>query len=531
MIDLKNPYSRNRLSLKERFNKRFTDFSIPFIKKISLDEDWKAKSKYIPKVLESARINIRAMERGKSSTTEMPQGVDLDLLSVYVAEYIPIENIDTLNKGLKKLIEDYPSKFQHGQAERIDEFCTQVKKSIRGGRWSNFGSINFTKGEKITEFVEKVHIHGTHLSSSSIILQFVIKPSDTFLSEFKKIIEIDITGEFSFNLSLKRIFKSWGGKSLSDDIIKNQKLEDLIIELKWRTMNEISKYFPLFFTNNVLIPPSIEVYKLNQTSSVFRQNEDEKRSLFWRSLGMDSLFKDISKDGYWQLFYDGSEPYNIDSSLKITCNSLIKRKQTYYSLEFQIVHMLEEFANLILPTMVMKEYTEATSRKLAIQQSNTFSSIQKEKPKYHKLINIRYELERNLQILKRFKNEIGDNYFNRVKAKVNKIAEFEPSYPQYTRNKSTTEMIIDNTKYSIDKTSEHSQNFAKMIDDTVQLLEIKTNNSLRKRSFGLSIITVILSVPATAFAGLSLFYQLSDEKRQKIVNLFSPIVDLWRQFF
>jgi len=79
-------------------------------------------------------------------------------------------------------------------------------------------------------------------------------------------------------------------------------LEDLMIELKWRVMKEIRKYFPLYFTNNSLIPPSIELYQVSQTSCVFKEPENKKRSSFWHSLGMDTFMSDISKDGYWQLF-------------------------------------------------------------------------------------------------------------------------------------------------------------------------------------------------------------------------------------
>ncbi|MCL7747343.1 MULTISPECIES: hypothetical protein [Bacillaceae] len=530
MIQIKNPHSRFRLSMKEKFEKKLTEFTVPYIKKIPLDENWKVNSKYIPKVLESARINVEGWEREHISTSKIPQDIDLDLLSVYVAEYIPIEDVDKLNKGLKKLVKNYPFRFQHGQAERVDEFCNQVKKSIHGGRWNNFGFIDLSVEKNVSEVVKNIHIYATHLSSSSIILQFIITPSDEYIRQYKKLIVSDIKEGHSFDLRFKNLLKFWGGKSLSYEIVKNQKLEDLIIELKWRTMKEISKYFPLYFTNKKLIPPSVEVYKVNQNSCTFKHAENEKRSSFWDSIGMDSTFSDISKDGYWQLFSEGRRPHLIDSSLKVICNSTIRREPMYHSLDFQIVYMLEEFANLLLPIMVMREYAVDTSEKVAIQQNKTFSSIKKAKPNYHKLINIRYELERNLQILKRFRNEIGDKYFNRVKSKINTISEFEPSRPRYI-SMSATEMVVDNTKYIVDKTYEHSQHFAKIIDDTVQLLEIKTNNSLRRRSFALSIITVVLSIAATIFAGLSMFYQLSDEKQSKLINLFSPIINILKFFF
>jgi len=529
-MEIKNPYSRNRRSMKEKIDKKITDLIVPYIKKIPIDENGRAKSKYIPKVLEVARMSVRGWERDKISSAETPQGIDIDLISLYVAEYIPIEDVDKLNRGLKKLVKNYPYRFQHGQSERIDEFCKGVKKSIHGGRWSNFGYIDFTKEANVSDFVKDIHILGTHLTSSSIILQFVITPSDKFISKYKQLIGTDLKEGASFDFRFKQLLKFWGGKSLSDDIVKNQKLEDLIIEMKWRTMKEIRKFFPMYFTSNKLIPPSIEVYKLSQNACVFKDNENEKRSSFWRSIGMDNAFSDISKDGYWQLFSEGREPHLIDNSIKVTCNSLIKRQPMYHSLDFQITTMMEEFADILLPNMVMREYAMDTSEKIAIQQNVTFSSIKKKKPKYQKLINIRYDLEKGLQILKRFKNEIGENYFNKAKSELNKIAEFEPANPRFI-NKGATEMIVDHTEYIIDKTYDYSQHCAKMIDDTAQLLEIKTNNSLRSRSFGLSIITFVLSLAATIFAGFSLFYQLSDENQNKIKHIFSPIIDIWQFFF
>lgn len=114
MNKLKNPYSRNRMSFKEKFNKKFTDFIVPYIKEIPLDENLIVGARYIPEVLKAARISVKGWEREKTSTSEMPQGIDLDLISVVAAEYIPIENVNELNKGLKKLVEDYPYGFQHG---------------------------------------------------------------------------------------------------------------------------------------------------------------------------------------------------------------------------------------------------------------------------------------------------------------------------------------------------------------------------------------------------------------------------------
>jgi len=163
------------------------------------------------------------------------------------------------------------------------------------------------------------------------------------------------------------------------------------------------------------------------------------------------------------------------------------------SMKSQITYIVNEFAKLLLPIMVMRKYAIDLSEKIAIQQNQTFSSIKRERPKYSKLINIRYELERNLHTLKRFKNEIDDDYFNRVKLIISKLTEFELSRPKHYIT-SATELFIDNANYILNETNDYSQHFAKMIDDTVQLLEIKTNHSSRNWSFRLAIITIVLSL-------------------------------------
>jgi len=524
MLEIKNPYSRKRLTFKQRFYKKFTESIVPYIKKIPIQKDMIVKQKYIPKFLQQARISVESWERFAWST-KRPDNIDIDLLSLHVAEYIPIENIDELNKGLKKLFKKYPFKYHFfGQikqvTEYVDEFCNEVKQSIHGGRWSNFGYLDFSKEKNLSDLIKQVHIHGTHISSSLIILQFIITPSTSFIKEYKKVMDSDVKGGKVFTPTFKNFFTFWDSKGVSESNYKEQKLEDLILELKWRTMNEISKYFDLYLTKQKLIPPSIEVYKLNQSSCMFNE-EDEKRNLFWESIGMQRFQCEISKDGYWQLFSNKGN-HLIDSSLKITCNSKVKKRPGYESLDIQIVYSVGQFSKGLLPILVIREYVVDLSKNIAARQKNTFSSIKKEKTKYKKLINIRYELEQNLHILKRFKYEIDENYFENVKDGIIRLSEFEPVRPKLD-NEVWVERIVDNTDYMIDKTYNHSENFAKIIDDTVRLLEIKTNNSLRRMTFFLTIITVILSVVATTIAGTSLYLQLDEKDRQLLNEVFKSI--------
>jgi hypothetical protein len=520
MIEIKNPYSRKRFTFKEKLQRKFTFLAVPLIKMIPLKEE---KSKIIPKFLKQLRQSAEYWNRDKL-TNSKPTNVDVDLLSLYVSEYIPIENVDKLNKGLKKVYKIFePKRFNTNDISRIDDFCNEVKQSIHGGRWSNFGYLEVGEESDLFGFVKQLQVNGTHISSSSIILQFIITPSDNFVSEFKKLVDSNVKDETILTPSLKRLFSFWGSRTRPGSRVKELLIEDLLLELKWRTLIEISKYFDMYFTSNKLVPPSIEVYKVKQTSCRFKYEENEEKNQFWDSIGLDDFqFHEISKDGFWKLFPKTNNQH-LDRSVKITCNSEISKEKMFHSLDFQMVYYVQEFAMNLLPILIMRNYVIDLSKQIAIRQKDTFISIKKEKPKYQKLINIRYELEQNLHILKRFKNEMGKSEFERVKKEIMEcISDFEPSRPKFS-NISWAETIVDNTSFLIDKTYTHSQNFAKIIDDTVKLLEIKTNNSLRRRTFWLTIFTVILSVAATIFAGLSLYFQLSNENQNSISEIFHSI--------
>lgn len=527
VLEIKNPYSRKRFTLKEGLDQKFTDFFVPLIKKIPMYDDANLKQILIPRFLRTARLSIEGWERYPQSTKK-PANIDVDLISLYVAEYIPIENIDKLNKGLKKLYKKHSAPFQFDYMARIDGFCDEVKKSIHGGLWSNFGYLDFSKDKNLSEIIKEIHIHGTHVSSSSIILQFIITPSDSFTKEYKNVIDKDIRKGNVFDPTIKNFFKSWGTRGVPSTTVKEEMLEDFTLELKWRAMKEVSKYFDLYFTKNKLIPPSIEVYKINQLFCSYQGKEHKNNNHFWRSLGMsDFHFHEISSDGYWQLFHNRRDRL-IDNSLKITCNSKIKREPGYHSLDFQITYFLEEFAENLLPILVMQKYVNNLSEIISVQQKDTFSSIKKAKPSYRRLIDIRYDLEQSLHILKRFKNEIDEKYFDRAKRTIINLTDFEPARPNLNRiNKVWTEFIIDNTKYLIDKTYNHSQSFAQIIDDTVKLLEIKTNNSLRKFTFTLTVTTVILSLTATTVALISLYLQLDESSKKSLNELLNAARNLF----
>jgi hypothetical protein len=523
MIEIKNPYSKKRLTYKEKIQRKLTDLTDPWIRKLPFNEDWDAKPKYIPQFLNRIRTSVEYWDRD-TFRNDIPRDVSVDLLSLYIAEYIPIENIDELNKGLRKLFKDFaPTRMNTNDLSRIDEFCKQVKQSIHSSRWSNFGFLEVPKDNDLRSFVSQIRVQASQVTSTTIIIKFIVEPSKEFLWEYEEILESNVKDQTTFKPKLKKLFSYWGASVSNGNRVKERLVEDLMLEFKWRTLKEISKYFELYFSQNGIVPPSIEVSKVNQLYSKFKYIGNEQRNFFWESIGMKNFNNEISKDGYWELHTKEGD-YLIDSSIKLTCNAEIPKEDMFYSIEVQIVYFVEELAKYVLPILVMRNYTIALSENIAKRQKKTYKSIKKEKPNYKKLINIRYELEQSLQILKRFKSEFGEDEFRRIKSRIARnLKNFEPTRKR-TNFIPWGEAIVDNTSFLIERTNTHSNNFAKIIDDTVRLLEIKTNDSLRRRTFWLTIVTVIVSVLAAVIAATSLYLQLSDDNRTTLKESFSSII-------
>ena len=530
LIKIKNPFSISRYSKIERLERKFSRLVIPIIKKLPVDYQINKKPWYLPKAIYVIGQTSDYKEKfsDKEWVNAKPSHLDLNLISISTSDYIPIEDIDKLEKGLHKLFKIYKPKLFDHDSSRIKDFCNEVSQNIHGGSWSLFGTISIGSNSKLSKFVESIEISATHLSSSSIILGFNIRPSEKFIYNYKNIMEKNIGDETTLKPRFKNFFTFWNNKTIPGESAKARMIEDLMLELKWQTLKEISKHINIHFTDNRIVTPSIEVYKISRDyCSSRRVLHDET---FLRSIGLkDSYEHEMSVDGYWEIY--GLNTRTIDSSIKVTCNSRLPQELGYGELNFQIYYMMKDFSNILLPVLIMRNYTISLSKNIAKQQKETFAWIRSSKPNYNKLIKIRYDLERNIQILKRFKNEIDEKDFTRFKHRIKKsIGDFE-QVEQSPLDKGWTEITIENTEFWINNTFNHTQNFSEIIDGTVRLLELKTNNSLRKQTFRLTIFTVVLSLLATSFAGFSLYSTIDEDIQKDILLKVMEVKQIIIDFF
>lgn len=492
MFKITNPYSRGRYTLKDKLYRVFTKMVIPIILRLP---------KINLRFISILKLQLKHNMKNRSRSVVPPNGVGINFLGITASELVPMENINDFRAGMKRLLKIFRPKnfFSTNSPERIDSFCDTVEVNIHGRSWHNLGTMGFDKNSSLGNFIQLAHISASHISSSLIVVHFELYPSDEFKSEIDTLIKKEMQDDLTFKPKLKTFFKMWGTHSFSAVTHKQQRIEDLILELKWRFLSEINKHFKMHFYENDQPAPSIEVYKLDQTECALSK---ENNHAFYKSVGLGhSDFNDISIDGVWKLHY--KERDRIDNSLKISCNSLMPMTLGN-DLEGEILHRVSFFATHALPILVIRSFTNGLSKKIASYRNSIFKSIQKNK-KYAKILKQRFELERDLQILSRIKSEYEDEDFKW--AKVEMVEEFVQLTPSDTRFQKYTwiDSIVDMTSRLINETFKHSNAISKIFDDYLQLRTVEINLKLQKRTIRLTVITVVLTVITIVLAIIALY--------------------------
>ncbi|MGF9850390.1 hypothetical protein ABHN09_02165 [Bacillus paramobilis] len=498
-MNIQNPYSQKRYSTKEKFQRRLSKLLIKSINKI-------------PALNEAGHLNRIKLslnyDFSKSETVAPPDDVSLNLLSVNVSELIPIENTLLLKKGFKKLLKKHKPKriLVANDATSIDRFCEKASSRLNPGTWFRLGLIEFNENLPIGKYVDHIDIYGMHLSSSLIMLHFNITPSDSYKRDLEELIKKDFKGKRILKTKIMNPLKKASIYTNSSVNTKKEYIDDLLVELKWRALNYINKFFPLYFHTNSVIAPSVETYKVNELLCHLQRNsKDKKHNFFYRSVGLsrdDNLFHEISKDGIWQLLFN-EESGELHNPVKLLCNSYFQPNQ-YLANPVNHQIEIEAFENsiMILPILTIRKYLEFQTEQLAKYRNKIYKYIQNKRINYKKLLYLRIELGQSIQILTRIKNEQKNRSY--IFEQLN-LTEMEPC-PKFKNQPTWSEYIVDSTEKLITDTYDHASGIVKILDDSIEILDIKANFSMQKKSAWLTFSSLLVAVLSLLIAFISVYF-------------------------
>lgn len=532
MLKITNPISKRRFTFKEKLQRKATLLLVPLINIVPTSSRVKNKRNNLLKFYQN---HSEESIYKKKYINSKPDNVEVELVSINIGELLPVEEIKAFKSGMFHIYRDFERDFSRpsNDYDNVMRFCEEMEGNLHSRSWSNLGGVKVPEGNKLHKYVKNIKFSASKISTSSIVLVFNLTPSDTFLNSLDELMNKEIKEETIFTTPLKKIFKSAQAINYTKSQVKQRMMEDYLIEMKWHALSEINKYFKLYFFNTDIMPPNIEIYKTNQIYNDLSRKGGVKVNEFWESIGMEKngINTEISNSGLFLLHSESNSYKSLDNKIKIVGNSNQKIPSGYTDYNSFFNYSFQELSLEALNVSVINTYAQYVSNQLASYQRMIYLVTKKRKLKYKKIIKIRHTLHQNIQILKRFKNEISNEDFERQKKDLKAYFEgFEiaTSHPSGLKDFSWANKITYSTPFLINETHKHSENLKELLDDTVQLVEIGTNRSLRNWSFGLSMLTVFLTIMTTIIATTSIvltFLQLEEDAQNSIISFLASIIE------
>ena len=305
----KNIITRKRENLKSKLNKFFSTLLFKCAIKI--------KTKNTNSFLYRLKVYFEDYRicRRMSDNNTIPHNDQLFLKKTSISEMFPIEDIDILKNGFKRLLKKAKIKkriyTQADNYERIEKSINSSSQNISGKDYYNIKiDIDFTENKN--SLIEYATFQIIRPLDTFIVLNIIVTPSVVFLNEFEKIINTQFHVEqvLSIYQLIKSGFRSFSTTSYNSLSVMNEKLDDLLCELKHEARNYFSKYFKgLLFLKNAF-PPSIDFFIFNKHQQDIKEKtkEIERENLFWNS------FESHNQSSF---FYDSEE---MNKKLKIMEN-------------------------------------------------------------------------------------------------------------------------------------------------------------------------------------------------------------------
>jgi|GEM_PF-2725104 len=360
-MKIKNPYSKKRYTLKDRL-------SIRVLTRIG--------NKLIKLFPDNFKLR-RLFGENITTDSKLANNEYFNLVNICLFELVPKENLKKLREGLKKIVKKYNTNtsLNFQKIDSIDSFCNDSINDLFSSGWSYLASIEFSKDNYINEFISEAHIYALYFTSSIVCIKFSLIPSESFKHYYNNFVKNNAKCENIYtNSSIKNIFKlnSWVRTTKSNISVKEKQIRDLIIELKWRFSSRINIFIPLFFYSNDILSSSIEVYKTNIKHQIKCKNA------FWRSVGIESIYTDLSQDGSWAFQKGGVLVDDIDNEYKLIVNDELLPSSIYSKeYDYNIIQLSNEFANDIFEQFIVESIVDGFSKKLSNNRNKVFKYLSK----------------------------------------------------------------------------------------------------------------------------------------------------------
>ncbi|HIK05401.1 MAG TPA: hypothetical protein IGS40_11930 [Trichormus sp. M33_DOE_039] len=441
-----------------------------------------------------------------------PSDLEVELDQVGFSDLFFPEDFPKLQKGLNKLLSNYPS-FPAGNKDNLNEWFSEIYNSGSGGAKSIYvGTLSFKtqSNDKSINCLQSANIHLNYIAPSFIVLSIIVKPSNNFIHKFIKLIksvpspQSEILG-FSFKYGVTSLYTipSWR--------VRKAELEELFLEINRSIILLFRKNFGVGLSCYSYLP-CLEIIKTNIS---LREIPEDKHILkysdkfmaccnFFESLGYPFKPHPVYRNSNWwnfyevnrnELFYKNSHSYQILISLADYKKYKYAADKDYYqspSGEIQYtVHGLLSLLALENFYAVLEELTIDLKIDLERDLSSQIRgkiTIRRLKSAIYKMVKINGLYFQHSRIWAGVDEKLFFNYVCQEAAGI--------SREKYNNDDSC--LLIDDIKHNIDKIRNFCEQQLEILKLSYeQILNYKTttiNYKLQERTFWLSIAVTFLTI-------------------------------------
>ncbi|MDC7225212.1 MAG: hypothetical protein PQJ61_00445 [Spirochaetales bacterium] len=417
----------------------------------------------------------------------------LELLSVRVYDFIPLEEKDKITNNIYRLIKKFPAPMT--RLSEVNKKLNNFGNDYLSTGWSNIGSIKCNENN-FTNAISYASFSLLKISESWGIVCVNITIDEQFSKRIKDISNQKYVGMNLYQSTWKMFLKGlWGYSAIMPNAMFVNEIESLFENLYREIDMKIMKN-----VNGILSQEKIESPKINVFS--YKKNAEkenvENKNIFWSFFEIEDRFIWNYKSENVKLLFP--QRIKLSKSHFSTMNLFFDQEKTNYPKAYidldNFINVQFNGWNMILaPLLLMETYVDSLFLDISNFKDTVFSKIKKYKknqirklnPEYQRFVRFAHYFDRMLEEI-----EIEELIKNKA---FHGFPKFEKQIKLNNNLSSKSDFLIDissNLKYKYLKAKKMIAYIQSRLEDYYKYHSTNTNSKIQLYLLILTIVTVLI---------------------------------------
>lgn len=447
----------------------------------------------------------------KKESTDMPQGFDyikkesvegfvrLDYIDLY--DYLPKEDLPKFVKELKKFVHrnkitSFGITCSREDIDKIDNFGQYYD----GQAFRDILSVSLGKNKKLQQSCSEVVVSLYNLSATFLLVKYRVCITKEFNDKIAEVCRKKYSGDSRVSRQLNipwYAVNKFGRKYYTGDNVRQEKIYNMISQLKWQILKEIRKTFSVHFWNDGIFTPTFETYSTN-----IRPSNEHSNLKFWNSISF-GMIADYAPRYNACVCWNYRNGINGGNRLAAFCGG------NYAEDDYlpEIVRL--EISNIYGVYLTASTIEFVAERDIAICNKKISRVIRKAKTA--SVLKVRVAVERKLYFCYRFISEFSGKSID--------YDDVEAFRNEFYQKDSISSKNLEGISKSIKETKLQIDNILKLLNDAAEYRSSESNIKLQWMMMTVTVLSLI-----AALSGIN-----NGDVMDGVKNLFEWVKTLFLQ--